>query len=446
MRPNGYTFSSVASRARLALLAPVSALLVAQAACRSTPGLRAAESGDRAALASAVAPHQRRGDLSEAQAQALARAVAGREVRAACGAEAMERIRDAWACAHELDDALADRMRIHDDAGAQAVLARVDGRALDADDLRRYLGDADPAWRAVGVRGLVRTEDRAARVFAFTDPNPLVRRAAARAAHDATDPNDLDALAEAARVDPEPLVRTEAVRAIAVLPAQPDEGAVHVLRDLWVKADAGLREDIALAWAGPALWGAGGREALLVVVASEHGAGAIEAAAAVLRHDDVQPDLASSAAAQLERAIAQGASAARMQAIAQAPLEQPGIVEALQRVAADGELDLRVAALSRLAQRKANEAAAQPALEALAQPGSRVAARARFALASLGDRRVQGWIEQDLSAEAPSARLSAAADLAALGVPSRAVPLLADADAGVRVRAACTILMAARAR
>ena len=432
----------MASRARLAVLA--SALLLAPAACRSAPGLGAAESGDRAGLASAVAPHQARGDLSNAQSCALARAVADREVRSACGAEATARIRDAWPCAHELDDALAARMRIHDDAGAQAVLARLDGRGLDADDVRRWLSDADPAWRAVGVRGLVRTEDRAARVFAFTDPNPLVRRAAARAARDAADPNDLEALAEAARVDPEPLVRTEAVRAIAVLPAQPDEGAVHVLRDLWAKADAGLREDIALAWAGSALWGAGGREALLVVVASEHGPGAIEAAAAVLRHADVPADLASSSAAQLERAIAQGAAPARMQAIAQAPLEAPGIVEALERVAGDGELELRVAALSRLAQRKASDAAAQTALEALAQPGSRVAERARFALASLGDRKVQAWVEQDLTAESPSARLSAAADLAALGVQARAAPLLADGDAGVRVRAACTILMAAR--
>jgi hypothetical protein len=85
-------------------------------------------------------------------------------------------------------------------------------------------------------------------------------------------------------------------------------------------------------------------------------------------------------------------------------------------------------------------------LEALAQPGSPVASLARFALASDGDRRVQAWLEQDLAAALPEDRLSAATALAALRVEGRAAPLLADAEPRVRLRAACTILVAGRAK
>jgi hypothetical protein len=107
------------------------------------------------------------------------------------------------------------------------------------------------------------------------------------------------------------------------------------------------------------------------------------------------------------------------------------------------DLEIRVAALSRIAaggrDRRATEA-----LESLAQPGSSVAERARLALASAGDRKVQAWVEQDLGAAEAGERLAAAAALANLGVLARAAPLLADADARVRVRAACTMILAAR--
>jgi hypothetical protein len=57
---------------------------------------------------------------------------------------------------------------------------------------------------------------------------------------------------------------------------------------------------------------------------------------------------------------------------------------------------------------------------------------------------VQAWIEQDLVAERPEARLAAATELAALGLAGRGAPLLSDGDPRVRVGAACTIIMAAR--
>ncbi|MGH7293364.1 MAG: HEAT repeat domain-containing protein [Polyangiaceae bacterium] len=418
--------------------------LLAAAACASSPAMRAAESGDRLALKSAVDRWQKTGTLTGAEAASLARAVAEYELRVAPPGEAVERVHDAWPCAHELDGALADRMATHDDAGAEAALARIDGRGLDLDDARTYLVDPDPRWRSVGARSLVRSEDRAARLEALLDGDPRVRRQAARAARDATDPNDLDALAEAARVDPEPIVRTEAVRAIAALTPLPSDDAADVLRDLWRSGDEGLREDIALAWAGPAIWYSGGSGALRIVVATDHGGGAVEAAVAVLRHPDAHAEAAIAARGQLVRSIEQGSRSTRLQAIAQAPLDRAEVLAAVVAAADDDYLAVRVGALARLALEK--HPGSLEKLEALAQTGSPVATRARFALASAGDRRVQAWIEQELTSERAFDRLAAGTALASLGVASRGAPLLVDPDPSVRVRAACTILMAARVR
>ncbi len=415
--------------------------------------MRAASRGDHAALHDALVTRQAAGTLSTGDAADLAREVAGQDLRSAPPATAPDRVRDAYACAHELDDALADRMRVHDAAGADAALARIAGRGLSLGAARVFATDADPRWRAVGVRALVRVEDRDARLRALLDDDPLVRRQAARAAHDAADAADLPALGEAARLDPEPIVRTESVRAIAALPATPGGQAADLLRDLWTGGDDGLREDIALAWASPPIWSAGGQEALRVLVAAGRGPGAIEAAAAILRHEDASAEATQAAIGQIVRSVAMGPRPARMQSIAQAPLDRADVLAAVEHAASDEDLDVRVAALARLASatgphagadRRAQTSDAVSALEALAQPGSPVAQRARFALASAGDRRVQAWIEGDLSAPTPEDRLGAATSLATLGVPARAAPLLADADPAVRVRAACTIVMAAR--
>ena len=224
-----------------------------------------------------------------------------------------------------------------------------------------------------------------------------------------------------------------------------------LLRDLWTGGDEGLREDIALAWSAPSVWNAGGREALDALVAAGHGSAAIEASAAVLRHGDASAESVEAAIGQLARSIDGGPRATRLQALAQAPLDRGDLLAAVQRASSDEDVEVRVGALARLAASGGasggpggRTADAVAALEALAQPGSPVAPRARFALAGAGDRRVQAWIEGDLAARAPEDRLGAATSLATLGVPARAAPLLADADAGVRVRAACTIVMGAR--
>jgi HEAT repeat protein len=404
--------------------------------------MRAATLGQRRALSEAIAERETTGNLSTKQAASLAEAVAERELRTAAPAEAILRVREARPCAHELDGILAFRMQTHDAAGAEAALARIDGRGLDLADARAFVADGDSHWRAVGIRGLVRPEDRPSRLRALVDPDPLVRREAARAARDSADLRDLRALAEAARLDPEPIVRTEAVRALAALPPAAGDTVANVLRDLWTVGDEGLREDIALAWSSPSVWSAGGRDALRALVASEQGPAVIEAAAAILRHRDADSEVIEEAVWQFARTIAEGSRPARLAALAEAPLEHPELLRAVKAASEDDDGEVRLAALARLA--AARDPSAAPALEVLASPGSPVASPARSALASAGDRRVQAWIEQDLSSPAPEDRLGAAVALAALGVPARAAPLLADTDPHVRLRVACTLVTAAR--
>ena len=181
-----------------------------------------------------------------------------------------------------------------------------------------------------------------------------------------------------------------------------------------------------------------------MLVASDHGAPAVEGAAAVLRRRDADADVKEAAAAQLERAMGSGARPTRLQALAQAPLDRPELLDAVRRASDGDDREVRVAALARLA--TAGEVDAVGALEGLAAVGSSVASQARFALAMAGDRRVQAWIEADLAAPRADLRLAAATALAALGVAARGAPLLADADTSVRTRAACTLILAGRGR
>ena len=333
-------------------------------------------------------------------------------------------------------------MATHDEAGAAAALALLDARELSQDDARQFATNPSAPWRAVGARALVRSEDRPLRLKALLDPDPRVRRQAVRAARDDQDPDDLGALSEAARVDPEPIVRTEAVRAMVELEPLPPGELADLLRDLWPRADEGLREDIAIAWASPRVWDQGGSEALLQPRGQRprprghRGRGGRPAS----RHHG-------------RRGRGRGHradGARRLVGLARAPpaghRRRPPRAARAARRREEGlggrRSEVRVAAFARLAEAK--QPGAMDALVSLAGPGSPVAQRARFALASLGDRRVQAWVEQDLQCRGVEARLGAATTLSAMGVAARAAPLLADPDAAVRVKVACTILLGAR--
>jgi hypothetical protein len=421
-------------------------LLSLVSACASSPARIAARGGDFRSLLSYVAAEEKHGKLSNAEAADLASAVAEWEIAKGPKDERLARVRDVRACARELHGVLASRMETRDAAGAEAALALVEAGELSAGSARDFVKDADDAWRAVGTRGLVREDDDAARQRAYVDPAPAVRRAAMHAAVIAMDARDVDALAEAARVDPEPIVRTDAVRALAAIGGA---SVVSKLRDLWASADEPLREDIASAWASPGARSAGGRDELRVLFAQGYGPGAIEAAGDVLRGPSRDAEIDGSAAALLVRVIGKGSRRDRLHAIAMAPTHPTGIIlDALRTAARDDEVTSRVAALARLTEIPADRDASIKALEAIAGDADREAAgsRAKLALATAGDRRAQAWIEADLSAPDPTLRLSAATALSALGRSGRAAPLLADADASVRTRAACTLLLAARHR
>lgn len=417
------------------------AWVMALVGCASSPAMRAADRGDRATLRQLLETREKSGSLSNGEAASLALAVAEHDLRAASGADAVIRLRELLPCARELDQVLIERMLTHDTTGARAALARIESERWGLGSARAMLREPSPEWRAVGTRALVRPEDRSARELALLDPDPGIRRQAARAARDAADGSDLDALGEAARVDPEPIVRTEAVRAMAALPPLPGSRTARVLGDLWTVGDSALRGDIARAWSSASVWPAGGRDALRVVIASEHGTAIVEASAAVLARRDAGEEMSNLAVAEMARSIATGSEITRVQALFEAPLDRADLRVAIKAASEDDDRRVRIAALARLA---ANDPAAVVELEGLARPGERWSARARLALATVGDRRVQSWIEQDLGARAPEDRLAAATALSALGLAARGAPLLADEDPSVRARAACTLVMAAR--
>ena len=261
---------------------------VASLSCANS-AYRAAESGDSARLRAEIVGKHDRGKLSNAEAACLAKAVATRElVTAKDDAAATSRVRESRACAAELDDALEERSKKHDGAGAEAALARLEDGRLSDGSARDFLSDADDRWRAVGTRTLHREDDRKRRQAAFLDPSPRVRRSAIRAAGQARDVADLDILFETARVDPELLLRNEALRAMSQIlrsdVAKP-RAAEHVnrLRDLWNGGDDAVREDVAIAWALSPVFENGGREALRVELASGKGPGALAAAGVVVR-------------------------------------------------------------------------------------------------------------------------------------------------------------------
>jgi hypothetical protein len=416
-------------------------------ACGSS-ALKAAERGDQTALRAEIADKHSKGKLSNGEAACIARAVAEREIASAKEeAQALARIKETRSCAPELDDALAERMKTHDGAGAEAALARLEDKKLGESAARDWLGDADDRWRAVGTRALTREKDREARQKAIVDPSGRVRRSAIRASAEAKDPADLDVLLETARVDPELLLRNEAIRATsAVLRAEGARAAdIAVrLRDLWTTGDDAVREDIAVAWALTPVFENGGREALRVTVASGRGPGAVAAAGVVLRTRAKDAELTASASALVARTIAEGSRRDRQHALAVARTEGAEL-EALRAAAKDDDRDVMVGALARLLESKPDRDAAIKKLEEIAGHGPRTdAVRARSILAGVGHLRVQAWIEKDLASENPSFKTQAASALASLGRSARAAPLLADPDPSVRTRAACTMLVASR--
>lgn len=443
-------------RHRFAVLSIVVASLFSVSCARDA--VRAAESGDSARLRTVLLPRHQRGEVSNGEAACLARAVAARELRSAKNeASALGRVHDVRACSLELDEELEERMQTHDGVGAEVALVRLENGTLREKEARDYLGDADDRWRAVGTRTLHREGDRKRRQEAMLDPSPRVRRSAIRASGQAREIEDLDVLFETARVDPELLLRNEAIRAMSqILRATDDKPRAATqairLRDLHSSGDDALREEIAVAWALAPVFENGGRDALRVEIAAGKGPGAIAAAAVVLRNASGDTELASASSALLTRTITEGSLRDRLHAIVSARLVGTER-EVLRKAADEQDRAIKLAALARLLDSPDDRGRATRDLQNIAALGAyptadvqraELATRARLILAQAGDRSVQAWVERELAGPEPGQRLGAASALAAMGRSGRAVLLLADADASVRTRAACTMLVAAR--
>jgi hypothetical protein len=294
------------------------------------------------------------------------------------------------------------------------------------------------------------------------DPSPHVRRAAIRAAAAAEDPRDLDLLFETSRVDPDLLLRNEALRAMSAI-VRSDAGKARAgelalrLRDLWNVGDDAIKEDIAVAWGLAPVFQNGGREALRSAINGAKGPGAIAAAGVVMRNAPHDAEIAGSASGLLAATILDGSRRDRLHALVLTPAAPGTILEAMRKVAKDEDRDVKVAALSRLLLSKPDRDAAKAELLTIAgygvkgYPGpiddpraSEEAVRARYALASAGELRIQAWVEADLASPGRERKASAASALAAMGRAARAAPLLADPDPSIRTRVACTMLMASR--
>jgi hypothetical protein len=422
--------------------------------------MRAAESGDLVTMRSELGARQKAGNLGNDEARDIAIKLLAHELGNAKGDDGVKRIKEARACTPDVDNVLEKRMETHDEVGAEAALVLYEDGKLQGGEARAYLDDADDRWRAVGTSALVRDVDGPARRKAMLDPSPRVRRAALYASALANDEGDANTLFDTIRVDPDPFVRTNALRALAMLAgergpdAKPSRIAPEIaLRfvDLWVSADDPLREDIASQLAISPLYEAGGRDRLIVLLAEGHGPGVIEGAAAVARRPapSARPDtdLRDQAIGILARTIDSGSKRERSHAIAASPLYPP-IVEALKKAKNDDDLSVRVAVLARLTQVAPERVEAVKGLEELAakKDDEELSGRAKLALASAGDARVQAWIEEDLVSKNATLRVGAVTALAVLGRPARGAVLFADEDASVRTRAACMVAASVRIR
>jgi hypothetical protein len=407
--------------------------------CARPRSVKTAAGGDLVGLKAAIAQERASGKLDKKRVTEVAKAVAEREIRHATDLDALARIDEARACWRPLSDALEERARRSDDSGAAATLALLDGRSNRPGDgdalLRKHEKSQSPLWRAVSARGAVGTKLGEARRKFYIDPDERVRLAALRAALESPDPADGAPLLEAARLDPNPVAQAIAARAAGGIASAE---IVVALRDRYATADEGLRQSIVGAWGRPALAKAGGQRQLVAVAEKERGAAAIEAGALLVQTgSDAEARGAGRRALLL--GIREGLSRDRILAIGHAPMAERDMMEAVNKAAGDVDVSVKVAALTRLSEVAETRTKAWSELRRLADKGAR---DALFALARAGDAGAAEGVVKELSSTDPEARLRAMNVLVAAGRFASAADLLADAHAGVRMRASCAVLSA----
>lgn len=445
---------------RFRLVARAAIAAVGLLGCAASPAIRAAEDGNLPELKRAIAEEVRRGELDDGEARRIARAVASAEVESAAGPVGADRIRELLPCAKEIEDALEQRAEATDEVAAVAALGLLEEGLASPEDMGpRALSMASgsgsgragdtgaAAWRAVRARSLTMPGDAKERRKLMLDGDEGVRVAALRAAVDAADPSDTDALIEAARVDPNQLARTLAIRALGAIGG---ERVVLALKDIWALADEPRRQVITIAWAAPRAIEAGGRRELLLSAETQKGALAVAAAIALVRAGGAG---SATAIGVLARSIETGTARDRIYAINVSPLHAPPIRDAVVKAQADSDEAVALAAMARRIE-VSGEGRAKPGtperaaivakLLKTAAGDSPLAERARASLARARVREVIPLLERHVGSKSVDARTAAGRSLAGMSELPRAVVLVPDPEPRVRTSMACAILNAPR--
>ncbi|NUP06470.1 MAG: hypothetical protein HOW73_10465 [Polyangiaceae bacterium] len=428
---------------RLSFVVPIGLLLISMAGCAQSAAVSAAKKPDFNALAREIDASKKAGDLGDGDVEDIAEAVAEGEIQRAKGVEGERMLETFGGCADEVEGALDDRYDAGDDTGAFAANILMNAGVVDIDN---YVGfaretDARPAYRALGARGLVDEDDFPLRRKLFVDLDERVRVNALKAAMTAPAKEDFDLLIEAARVDPSRDARAAAAHAIGRIGG---DRAVVALKDLWIRADAHLRDAIVDAYMSPGTYEAGGREQL-VQAAESGGEGSIDAAVALSRvslGEEVEKRAHSIAMGVLVRTIKLGTREDRTYAMLMAPMDDE-VLAALRAAKDDSDAGVALIALGRLSEDGKDEKekkAARDKLLTIAKSDDSEANRAMGELAKMGDHRVVGLLEKQLASDNAFARGYAARSLVLLGELPRAARALADKDSYVRASTACAIL------
>lgn len=396
------------------------------------PEVKVALSGTLPELQQEIARAERGGSLSKPRLQALARAVAEREIAGAKGSDASRQIAVFRACLPTLETALNERAARGDEAAAVATLLLFEAGKRQANDLVTRYQEADSAaFRALAARATLSPKHAELRRRYFTDPDERVRRAAFDAALKAPLSAQLSDLVEAARLDPSPGNRSRAAQAAGRIGTEP---AVLSLLDLFAAGDEQDQLAVLDAWSEAPSYRRGGERELGRAL-NRPGLVAVSAATLLLRSRESR----AAALGVLARAIAEGSDDERRTALMAAPLDEPSIKDALEKAAKSPSPELTPLVLSRLTELPGKAPKARASLEKLAEDKGDSGLEASYALARLGSPRAVGRVEQELSHERASRRLRAAVTLAAMGKKQRLAPRLADKDPFVRATLACQL-------
>lgn len=402
--------------------------------CASNGPVRVALHGDLPALRKEIERAARAGELDEPAVQRLSDAVVRRELASANDESAARRVRQLRACVLPLSDALRARAEGSDEAAAEALLALLVQRQVEAEPLvAKYERAEGGAFRMIAARAAVGKKDVLRRRAWFVDPDQRVRRAAFEAALERPDAADAPVALESVRLDPDPVVQSLAARLVGTIGGADN---VLALRDRFERADVTSRLAIVDAWSMPAAFSTGGEHELVRVLERDHETASVAAARALLMRGRSDTAVVSV----LENAIKNGSETDRRLAIAAAPPNDARLLEALTLASKDPDRAVGALALERLSAVPERREAAVRDLRVLAKQQGSAGAEARSALARLGDRSVVPALVTDVQKAEPWRRTAAALELFDLGSPDLSARALADPDPGVRTTVACGVL------